>query len=81
MNRAKAFLEVGHKVQFTMLFRGRERAHRERAVATFREIIGELGETIKVERHPTMEGRRMTMVLTPVKRKKQAEVTASQRAG
>ena len=77
MNRAKAFLDVGHKVQFTMLFRGRERAHRDRAVATFREIIGELGETVKVERHPTMEGRRMTMVLTPVKRTKQAAVTAS----
>ncbi len=81
MNRAKAFLDVGHKVQFTMLFRGRERAHRDRAVATFREIIGELGETIKVERHPTMEGRRMTMVLAPVKGKKQSEATASRAPG
>ncbi len=73
MNRAKGFLAGGHKVQFTMLFRGRERAHRERAVGAFREIIGELGETIKVERHPTMEGRRMTMVVAPIKHgKKQA---------
>lgn len=67
MKRAKEFLGDGHKVQFTMLFRGRERAHRERAVATFNHILEEFGEMVKVERYPAMEGRRMTMVVTPVK--------------
>ena len=35
MNRAKSFLEHGHKVQFTMLFRGRERSHSDIAFAAF----------------------------------------------
>lgn len=70
MNRAKSFLGEGHKVQFTMLFRGRERAHRDIATAIFKAIIDELGESIKVERFPSMEGRRMTMVVAPAKQVK-----------
>lgn len=67
LNRAKGFLGEGHKVQFTMLFRGRERFHRERAREMFDAVLAELGETVKVERHPAMEGRRMTMVVAPTK--------------
>jgi len=69
MKRALGFLEEGCKVQFTMLFRGRERVHREIAARTFRGILDELGESVKVERFPAMEGRRMTMVVSPVKAK------------
>ncbi len=71
MKRAMGFLEEGYKVQFTMLFRGRERAHRDRAIEAFNAILQELGETVKVERYPAMEGRRMTMVISPVKHTKQ----------
>ncbi len=67
MKRAKGFLAEGNKVQFTMLFRGRERFHKERAVEIFDSLLTELGETVKVERRPVMEGRRMTMVVVPVK--------------
>jgi translation initiation factor IF-3 len=67
LNRAKAFLEEGHRVQFTMLFRGRERFHRGRAADIFKGIVEEFGDTVKVERSPGMEGRRMTMVVAPVK--------------
>ncbi len=70
LNRARAFLEDGNKVQFTMLFRGRERVHRERATDIFRGILAEFGDAVKVERHPMMEGRRMTMVVAPTKRGK-----------
>ena len=68
MHKAVAFLNEGHKVQFTMLFRGRERMFRDRALAMFNEILTELGETVKIERNATMEGRRMTMVVAPTKR-------------
>ncbi len=67
MKRAVGFLGEGHKVQFTMLFRGRERFHKDRASGIFQGILDELGETVKVERRPTMEGRRMTMLVSPVK--------------
>lgn len=67
LKRAIGFLGEGRKVQFTMLFRGRERFHKERAVNIFDGILEELGETVKVERRPIMDGRRMTMVVSPVK--------------
>lgn len=67
MNRTRQFLEQGHKIQFTMLFRGRERAHREIGFKTFEDILEELGDSVKVERRPLIDGRRMTMVVAPVK--------------
>jgi translation initiation factor IF-3 len=67
MNRALKFLSKGDKVQFTMQFRGRERAHREVAIEIFRGVIEELGEFIKVERPPGMDGRHMIMILAPNK--------------
>ena len=67
VSRARDFLDAGHKVQFTMLFRGRERFHRDRAVEIFKSLLAEFGETVKIERHPAMEGRRMTMIVSPVK--------------
>lgn len=67
LNHARGFLENGHKVQFTMLFRGRERFHREIAQEAFGAILAELGSTVKVERAPAMDGRRMTMVVSPQK--------------
>ncbi len=67
MNRALKFLSKGDKVQFTMQFRGRERAHREVAVRIFRGVVEELGELVKVERPPSMDGRHMIMILAPNK--------------
>jgi len=69
LKRARGFLEEGHKVQFTMLFRGRERFFKERANSIFHGIVEEFGESVKVERPPLVDGRRMTMVIAPVKKK------------
>lgn len=67
MNRARTFIDSGHKVQFTMLFRGREHAHRDRALAAFNEIIAAFGDTVRVEREARMDGRRLTMIIAPIK--------------
>ncbi|MCK4660835.1 MAG: translation initiation factor IF-3 [Phycisphaerae bacterium] len=67
MTRAVRFLKEGNKVQFTMLFRGREQAHRDLGLNIFKGIVEELGEEVKVERPPRHEGRRLTMVLAPIK--------------
>jgi len=68
MKRAIRFLGQGHRVQFTMLFRGRERQHRDIAIAQFQEIANGFAETAKMERPPKFEGRRMTMLLAPLKK-------------
>ena len=68
LSHARDFLEEGHKVQFTMLFKGRERMFRERAIEIFNEMVTDLGELAKVERPAMMDGKRMTMVIGPGKR-------------
>lgn len=65
VNHARKFLEKGHKVQFTMLFRGREMAHVENGYKIMEEILEGLGDASKLERGAKMLGRRMTMVMGP----------------
>ena len=67
IKRAEKFLAKGAKVQFTMRFRGRERAHREVGLAILRGIADDFGDRVKTERPPSMDGRNMVMVLAPVK--------------
>ncbi|MEN8128058.1 MAG: translation initiation factor IF-3, partial [Planctomycetota bacterium] len=63
VNRAAKFLEKGHKVQFTMLFRGREMMHVENGYKIMEEIVETLAEKGKLERKAQMLGRRMTMII------------------
>ena len=67
VNRAIRFLGDGNKVQFTMLFRGRERFHVTIGMDILNGIAADLEPQAKVERFPKMEGRRMTMLLAPNK--------------
>ena len=66
---AEKFLEEGDKVQFTMIFRGRENAHRDNGEQIFREILVRFAEHGKVEQAPKFFGKRLTMVLAPMKSK------------
>ena len=66
LRKARGFLEKGGKVQFTMLFRGREMAHLDIAVNIFKEIEKDLENIGKVEVMPRRLGRRMTMIMAPV---------------
>jgi translation initiation factor IF-3 len=65
LGRAREFLTEGHKVQFTMIFRGRQMAHRNIAFQQMQDICKVMEAISKVETMPRMLGRRMTMVLTP----------------
>lgn len=66
VNAAREFLKEGHKVQFNMLFRGREMAHQDVGRRVMDAIIEQLKDCGKVERPPRMEGKRMTVMLTHV---------------
>jgi len=65
LNHAREFLEKGHKVQFTMFFRGRQMLHQDKGYEMFNQIIESLGESAKVEQPGRMAGRRMTLLLVP----------------
>ena len=68
LRQAAGFFEKGDKVQFTMIFRGRERFHQELGMEILKSIIAQFGDKAKVEAPPRGFGPRMTMVLAPVKR-------------
>ena len=63
---ARRFLEEGNKVKLTMMFRGRQMAHPEHGRQVLDKVSGMLADVAKIEMHPQMEGRSMTMVLTPL---------------
>ena len=65
MRSVRRFLEEGDKVKVTLRFRGRELAHQEVGRAVLQRVQTELGETVKVEQFPKMEGRQMVMVMSP----------------
>ncbi len=59
------FLKEGNKVKFTVIFRSRQITHPEFARDLLNRIVAEVGDQANVERPPTMEGRTMTMILSP----------------
>jgi translation initiation factor IF-3 len=65
LNHAREFLEKGHKVQFTMFFRGRQMLHRDQGYEIYENIAELLQDVAKIERPSKMSGRRMTLLLVP----------------
>ena len=65
MRSMKSFIDEGDKVKVTMRFRGRELAHQEIGMEVLMRVKGDLDEIAKVEQFPRMEGRQMTMVVSP----------------
>lgn len=67
VNHAKEFLEKGYRVQFTMLFRGRQILHQDRGYEILEQIAKSFEALAKVERLATVANRRMTLILVPKK--------------
>lgn len=64
-NRAREFFADGHKVQFTILFKGRQMAHRDIGFRIFNDINAQFSDVAHVEMTPRVQGRRMTMLMAP----------------
>ncbi len=65
VTRAKEFLGDGHRVQFTMMYKGREITHQEIGEHVMQDVLAQLGELCKVERGPFREGKRVGLVVAP----------------
>ena len=65
VNQARKFLEHNDKVLVNVLFRGRELQHIEEGRRIIEQILEKLVDVAKVERAPSMEGRRMTRHARP----------------
>jgi len=65
VGQARRFLEDNNKVKFSVNFRGRELTHPELGRHLLDEIIVQLADVSRVERPPRLEGRAMTVYLSP----------------
>jgi translation initiation factor IF-3 len=65
VNHAKEFLQKGHKVQFTMVFRGRQVMRSELGIEVLNQITESLEAVAKAERPSRMTNKRMILLMTP----------------
>ena len=62
---ARRFLEEGNKVKVTLMFRGRQISHPELGKQVVDRVAQELADIAKIESDARLEGKAMTMILTP----------------
>lgn len=75
------FLEEGHKVKITIMFRGREVFHPELGKKILDRIAEQMEGMGKSESDPRLDGRNMVMVLAPDKRAKQSAASRGPKSG
>ena len=86
LRKARKFLMEGDKLKITVMFRGREMAHRSVGYAKLDQVRDLLAELAKVEAPPQMSGRFLSMIMVPEReaieaaRKKEAQAAKEQEA-
>jgi translation initiation factor IF-3 len=61
--KVREFLDDGHKVKYTLRYRGRELAHRDVGFSLADKIIQSFGDTIVVDQKPQFAGRQLNFVI------------------
>ena len=67
LRNLRRFLDHGDKAKVTLWFRGREMRHQDLGLKLLKRVEADLLELAKVEQFPKLEGRRLSMVLSPRK--------------
>lgn len=67
MKAAKRFIEDGDKVKFSVRFKGREITNQDAGLSILNRVKEELGDSVKIDKEPLMEGRQMIMFVSPNK--------------
>lgn len=70
---ATRLLATGDKVKLSVMFRGREISHPEVGREVLDKAIKGLGDSVTIEKPPGMEGRFLTVILTPTAKKPAAK--------
>jgi translation initiation factor IF-3 len=65
----REFLLAGNKVKVTVRFRGREMAHTELGLDVLKDVLSRIEGDYVMDKAPSMEGRFMSMVLSPKSKK------------
>ena len=75
--KVEHFLDEGHKVKVTIMFRGREMQHPELGKRILDHVAEAVSHTGRVEVVPKVDGRNMTMVLVPDRKAQLAHAAAA----
>ncbi len=73
--QAAKFLAAGDKVKVMIMFRGREQSRPEMGYRLLQRIAGDLSDFGYVESSPLQDGRNMTMVIGPAKKKSESRAS------
>jgi translation initiation factor IF-3 len=65
LRNTRRFLEEGDKVKISVIFRGREIAHTDRGFKLLAQMTEALADVGTVEQNPRLEGRNLSMIVTP----------------
>ncbi len=63
LNKVTRFLEIGHKVKLSIIYHGRELAHKELGFKLAEKIIALFGETIAIDQAPQFAGKQLNFVI------------------
>lgn len=63
LGKVSGFLEAGHKVKLTVVYRGRELAHRDLGFKLAERITAELGDKVVVDQPPQFAGKQLNFVV------------------
>ena len=69
LKKIKSFILDGDKTKITVRFRGREILNSNLGLDLLNRIRDELDEVSQVDQEPSLEGRQLLMVLSPLKKK------------
>ena len=69
LKKIKTFILDGDKTKITVRFRGREILNSDLGLDLLNRIKDELSEIAQVDQEPSLEGRQLLMVLSPIKQK------------
>jgi translation initiation factor IF-3 len=72
------FLKEGSKVKATIMFRGREMAHRNLGWQMLERLVNEVGDVGQVEARPRQEGPNLTVIIAAKKLSGKAQKPAAQ---
>lgn len=65
LRNGQKFLQEGNRVKVTVRFRGREMAHTDLGAQLLKNFAESCGEIASVDKNPKLEGRNMSMFLSP----------------
>jgi translation initiation factor IF-3 len=70
LKKIKSFILDGDKTKISVRFRGREILNSDMGLNLLHKLKDELSEIAQVDQEPSLEGRQLLMVLSPLKRNK-----------